>query len=104
MWSRYLTRTACPTTELCSLDGRWSWYPRSGRTAQRRSHQLEGVDVVAFADDDALLRTDYLACAGFLACIRSRVADRTCLLDGATKGEIPTAHAIDALAASRRSQ
>jgi hypothetical protein len=64
--------------------------------------QLDGVEVVAFIDDDALLRPDYLANAlAFLERHPEVVAlTGRVLLDGAAKEEIPVAQAIDALAAS----
>jgi hypothetical protein len=75
-----------------------------GLAAQRNAalNALGDVDVVAFFDDDALLRADYLARAlAFLERHPEVVAlTGRVLLDGATKGEIPNAQAIDALAAS----
>ncbi len=59
---------------------------------------------MAFFDDDALLRSDYLANAlAFLERHPEVVAlTGRVLLDGATTGEIPAAQAIDALSASAR--
>jgi hypothetical protein len=75
-----------------------------GLAVQRNAalNHLTGVEVVAFVDDDALLRTDYLANAlAFLEQHPEVVAlTGRVLLDGATKGEIPATQAIDALAAS----
>ena len=75
-----------------------------GAAVQRNAalNQLEGVDVVAFFDDDALPRTDYLATALAFFERHPEVVALTgrVLLDGAAKGEIPTAQAVDALAAS----
>ena len=72
-----------------------------GLAAQRNAglSLLEGVDVVAFFDDDALLRPDYLAnAAGFLQRHPEVVAlTGRVLLDGAARGEIPVAQAVDAL-------
>jgi GT2 family glycosyltransferase len=57
---------------------------------------------VAFFDDDALLRPDYLAnAASFLASHPEVVAlTGRVLLDGATRGESPLAQAVHALAGS----
>jgi hypothetical protein len=75
-----------------------------GAAVQRNAalSQLDDVEVVAFFDDDALLRTDYLANAlSFLERHPEVVAlTGRVLLDGAAKGEIPSAHATHALAAS----
>lgn len=75
-----------------------------GAAAQRNAalSNLDDVAVVAFFDDDALLRTDYLANAlAFLERHPEVVAlTGRVLLDGAAKGEIPVARAIEALAAS----
>ena len=75
-----------------------------GAAAQRNAglSKVDDVDVVAFFDDDALLRPDYLAnAARFLAGHPEVVAlTGRVLLDGATKGEIPSALAASTLAAS----
>jgi GT2 family glycosyltransferase len=75
-----------------------------GLAAQRNAAlgQLEGVDVVAFFDDDAVLRSDYLANALAFLQQHPEVVALTgrVLLDGAVKGEIPPGQAADALAAS----
>ena len=75
-----------------------------GLAAQRNAalSQLDGVDVVAFFDDDALLRADYLANAvAFLEQHPDVIAlTGRVLLDGATRGEIPAARAVFALSAS----
>ena len=75
-----------------------------GLAAQRNAalSQLEGVDVVAFFDDDALLRPDYLANAVAFLERHPEVVALTgrVLLDGAARGEIPTPQAVLALGAS----
>ena len=75
-----------------------------GLAAQRNAalSQLEGVDVVAFFDDDALLRPDYLANAVAFLDRHPEVVALTgrVLLDGAARGEIPTPQAVLALGAS----
>ena len=75
-----------------------------GAAIQRNAalSKLDGVEVVAFFDDDALLRTDYLANALAFLKRHPEVVALTgrVLLDGAAKGEIPVAQAIHALAAS----
>ena len=75
-----------------------------GLAAQRNAalNVLVGVEVVAFFDDDALVRTDYLANAlAFLERHPEVVAlTGRVLLDGAAKGEIPAAQATNALEAS----
>ena len=75
-----------------------------GAAAQRNAGlgQLDDVDVVAFIDDDALLRADYLANAVRFLTGHPEVVALTgrVLLDGATKGEVPVDQAVHALAAS----
>ena len=75
-----------------------------GLAAQRNAalSQLEGVEVVAFFDDDALLRADYLANAVAFLDRHPEVVALTgrVLLDGAAREEIPAAQAVLALAAS----
>ena len=75
-----------------------------GASAQRNAalNVLLGVEAVAFFDDDALLRADYLANALAFLQQHPEVVALTgrVLLDGAAKGEIPAAQAIEALAAS----
>ena len=79
-------------------------HPRAGRPANAGLNQLEDVEIVAFFDDDALLRTDYLANALAFFERHPEVVALTgrVLLDGATRGEIPAAQGIDALSASAR--
>jgi GT2 family glycosyltransferase len=75
-----------------------------GLAAQRNAGigALDSVDVVAFFDDDAVLRADYLANAvGFLAEHPDVLgATGRVLLDGATSGEIDPAVAAAAVARS----
>lgn len=87
-----------------TLDGPTVLVGTRGLAAQRNAglDALEDVDVVAFFDDDAVLRSDYLAEAvGFLqrhpdvVGLTGRV-----LLDGAVKGEVPRDRASEAIASS----
>jgi GT2 family glycosyltransferase len=75
-----------------------------GLAAQRNAglDVLEGIDVVAFFDDDAVLRPDYLAHAVHFLEAHSEVLGLTgrVLLDGKITGEIPKETSADALARS----
>lgn len=75
-----------------------------GLAAQRNAglNELSGIDVVAFFDDDAVLRPDYLSTAvRFLSDHRDVVGmTGRVLLDGATTGEIPREVADEALVRS----
>lgn len=88
------------------LDGWHVIIGTRGLAAQRNVAlaQLEGADLVAFFDDDALLRSDYLINAVTFLQSHPDVVALTgrVLLDGAATGEIPAAQAVDALTASAR--
>jgi GT2 family glycosyltransferase len=77
-----------------------------GLAAQRNAalDVIEDVDVVAFFDDDAVLRADYLKNAlAFLDSHPAIVAlTGRVLLDGASRGEIAPAEARSVIAASTR--
>lgn len=75
-----------------------------GLAAQRNAglDAIGDVDLVAFFDDDAVLRPDYLANAVRFLSYRPDVVGLTgrVLLDGATRGEVSRKAAADALARS----
>jgi GT2 family glycosyltransferase len=86
------------------LDG-WTIVTGARGLAAQRNAALDAVgdvDLVAFFDDDAVLRPDYLANAVRFLSYRPDVVGLTgrVLLDGATLGEVDRAAAADALARS----
>jgi GT2 family glycosyltransferase len=77
-----------------------------GLAAQRNAALavLDGIDVVFFFDDDAVVREDYLVQGLRFFVVHPEAVGLTgrVLIDGASTSEIPQGEAVEALTASRR--